>query len=86
MSSERLLGELTSQLDAFIVEFTSLAFVFSGFSVVKTFVLALLSGFLGLTLDRVLRAMIQVHYKCPICGKTIEKKNYCEETVALIKG
>ena len=45
MSSERLLGELTSQLDAFIVEFTS--FAFSGFSVVKTFVLALLSGFLG---------------------------------------
>lgn len=47
MSSERLLGELTSQLDAFIVEFTSLAFAFSGFSVVKTFELALSSGFLG---------------------------------------
>jgi len=80
------LGELASLLGAFIVGFTSLAFAFGEFSVVKTFALALLSGFLGCTLDSVLGATIQARYKCPICGKITEKKNHCGELAALIKG
>lgn len=80
------LGELASLLGAFIVGFTSLAFAFGGFSVVKMFALALLSGFLGCTLDSVLGATIQARYMCPVCGKITEKKNHCGEVATLIKG
>ena len=80
------LGELASLLGAFIVGITSLAFGFGGFSVGKTLVLVLFSGFLGSTLDSVLGATIQARYTCPVCGKITEKKNHCGESATLIKG
>lgn len=53
---------------------------------VISFIIIILSGFLGSLIDSILGASIQVKYKCEKCKKITERKEHCGKETNYYKG
>lgn len=51
-----------------------------------SFVIIVLSGFLGSIIDSILGAIIQVKYQCQKCKEIVETKVHCQKTTIFYKG
>lgn len=51
-----------------------------------SFMIIVLSGFLGSVIDSILGATFQVKYRCPKCKEIVEQKNHCETFATYYKG
>ena len=73
-------------------------FSFAGAAVISTVALAFnkisieecgivtLCAFLGAVFDSLLGSLLQIKYKCSICGKIVEKKEHCGEKTIRYSG
>jgi uncharacterized protein (TIGR00297 family) len=80
------LGMAASLLGGILMGFAAWAVGFSGFTLQKTLVVAVLAGVLGSAFDSLLGASIQARYRCPTCSKTTEKRFHCEQACILTNG
>jgi uncharacterized protein (TIGR00297 family) len=69
-----VVGTVTSVIGALLVAFV--AFAFGALSLPEVLVAAL-AAFLGGVVDSMLGSLIQVKYKCPVCGKIVEREEHC---------
>ena len=69
-----LLGTLASLLGAFLVALIALAFGKANITAVAVIALA---AFLGALVDSALGSLLQVKYKCEVCGEITEKEEHC---------
>lgn len=69
-----ILGTVASLLGAIIIAIIALAMKFISFSEALMVVLA---GFLGAFFDSFIGSILQVKYKCMICGKITEREEHC---------
>ncbi len=76
-----VIGTLSSLVGAFLIG--ALAMLVSGFSFgVKYFLIASLTAFLGAIIDSMLGSLVQVKYRCPVCGTLTEKQTHCDNPTA----
>lgn len=78
-----LLGTGASVIAALAV--SSLAFAFDGIDLVGALIV-LLSAVLGAVFDSFLGSLLQVKYKCRICGSIVEREEHCGEATARHSG
>ena len=69
-----LCGTLSALVAVLIMGGGALAFSAIG---TKGFLIVLISGFGGTVFDSLLGSLVQVKYKCRICGKTVEREEHC---------
>ena len=70
-----LIGSLFGILGAGIIALITLAF---GVADVKLFFIIFVSAFFGMLCDSILGSLLQVKYKCPVCGEITEKRTHCD--------
>jgi uncharacterized protein (TIGR00297 family) len=78
-----VVGTLASLIASTAVAMVSLSFLNIG---IIEFVIILFSGFLGCIFDSFLGSLLQVKYKCNLCGKITEKKTHCGELTERYSG
>ena len=78
-----LLGTGASLLGAFVI--AGIAFAFGAVDFYEALV-ASVCGFLGGVFDSLLGSLVQVKYKCGVCGRIVEKKTHCGESTARYRG
>ena len=71
-----LLGTLASILGATIL--SALALAFGRITLTESFII-LAAGFLGGVFDSMLGSLLQVKYKCGVCGRILEREEHCGE-------
>ena len=74
-----LIGTLFGLLGAGIIALVTLAF---GVADAKLFLIIFVSAFFGMLFDSVLGSLLQVKYKCPVCGEITEKRLHCNTETA----
>ena len=78
-----VIGTVASLLGALLVSLVPLCFgVFS----ITDSLLVSLAAFLGGVLDSMLGSLVQVKYKCPCCGKILEKESHCGTATVKYRG
>ena len=70
-----LIGSLFGILGAGIIALITLAF---GVADAKLFLIIFVSAFFGMLCDSILGSLLQVKYKCPVCGEITEKHMHCD--------
>ena len=70
-----LVGTLFGLLGAAIIALIALSF---GCVDAKLLLIIVTSAFLGMLFDSVLGSLLQVKYKCPVCGEITEKRTHCD--------
>ena len=78
-----LIGTLSSLIAAFAISSLGLLFGVVG---VCNFVIAALAGFLGNIFDSFLGSLLQVKYRCKVCGKFTEKNEHCAKPTVYQSG
>ena len=78
-----ILGLLSSLLGSFVI---GIIYYIGINNSIISFIIIVLSGFLGSIVDSILGASIQVKYKCPICKKITERKIHCKEKTKYERG
>lgn len=71
-----LLGTLASILGATLI--SALALAFGRITLTESFII-LAAGFLGGVFDSMLGSLLQVKYKCGVCGRILEREEHCGE-------
>lgn len=71
-----LLGTLASILGAAII--SALALAFGRITLTESLII-LIAGFLGGVFDSMLGSLLQVKYKCGVCGQILEREEHCGE-------
>ena len=71
-----ILGTLASILGATII--SALALAFGRITLTESLII-LIAGFLGGVFDSMLGSLLQVKYKCIVCGKILEREEHCGE-------
>ncbi len=69
-----LIGTLSSLAASALIAF--IAYLFGMISILE-FILISVSGFLGNVFDSLLGSLVQVKYRCTVCGRLIEKEVHC---------
>ena len=66
----------------------ALSFVAYFFGIVDPFLLLIVSvsAFLGVLFDSILGSLLQVKYKCTVCGKITEREEHCEKRTKIHRG
>lgn len=78
-----LLGTVASLAGASIIALIALAFgAISSFDMI----IVIASGFLGGVLDSLLGSLVQVKYRCAVCGEITEKKLHCNISASKYSG
>lgn len=70
-------GTLASLVGACLISFVAYALGFVGYGL-KEFLIVALCAFLGAIFDSFLGSVIQVKYKCSVCGKITEREEHCD--------
>ena len=71
-----LVGTLSSLVGAAVISALALTFGRITFS---ESLITLLAGFLGGIFDSMLGSLLQVKYKCSVCGKIVEREEHCDK-------
>ena len=74
-----LIGTVASLVGASLISVIAFAFGYVDFYVA---IVISLCGFLGGVFDSLLGSLMQVKYKCTVCGKITERKWHCGEVTA----
>jgi uncharacterized protein (TIGR00297 family) len=83
------LGEFATLLGSFIIGLTAwLLGIFASpeWSFMRVMAIALISGFLGCTVDSIIGATVQGMFRCSICSKITESKKHCGEPSIYVSG
>ena len=70
-----LIGTFAGFVGAFLI--ATIAYAFGALDGKMLFIVAL-AGFLGSVFDSLLGSLLQIKYKCAVCGKITEKKLHCD--------
>lgn len=70
-----LVGSLFGLLGGVLIALISFVF---GVADANIFIIISLSAFLGMLFDSLLGSLLQVKYKCPVCGEITEKRTHCD--------
>lgn len=81
-----LLGELSVLVSTAILTLTISIIGLAPFSPARVFVVTLVSGYTGTTIDSVLGAIWQARYNCKVCGKIVESREHCSTPAQHVKG
>lgn len=71
-----VVGTVASIVAAFVIAFLAYLLRFSNFGFRELLIVAT-SAFLGSVIDSCLGSLLQVKYKCPVCGAVTEKEEHC---------
>jgi len=77
------IGTFSSLVAAFSLSF--IAFSFGTLSIAETLLIAL-AAFLGGVFDSFLGSVLQVKYKCKVCGVIVEKETHCDTPTEKYRG
>lgn len=80
-----LIGTLSSFLAALIISVIAYCLGFNGFGFAE-FVIVSLSAFLGGIFDSFLGSLLQIKYKCIVCGKITEREEHCDTQTVRYSG
>ena len=80
-----LIGTLASLLAAFLIAALAMPLTSMAFSV-EYFLVAASATFLGAVFDSLLGSLLQVKFKCPVCGKLTEKRLHCDTPTEKVQG
>ena len=69
-------GTSASLVAAFLISAAAYFLKMDGYGI-KEFIIVLISAFLGAVFDSMLGSLVQVKYKCEICGKITEREEHC---------
>ena len=69
-------GTLASLVGACLISFIAYAIGFFGYGI-KEFLIVTACAFFGALLDSFLGSLLQVKYKCVVCGKITEREEHC---------
>ena len=69
-----LLGTLASLVGATLISLLALAF---GIITPADLLIVITAGFLGGVFDSLLGSILQVKYKCTVCGSIVEREEHC---------
>ena len=69
-------GTCASLAGAFLISFVAYALGFAGYGIKEFFIVAT-CAFLGAVFDSLLGSVLQVKYKCSVCGKITEREEHC---------
>ncbi len=78
-----LIGTFSSLIASFAIAFLALAF--GEINIFETLIIAA-SAFLGGVFDSFLGSLVQVKYKCSVCGKIVEKEKHCTNPTVKYRG
>lgn len=70
-------GTLASILGALLISYVAYALGLLGYGISELFIVAA-CAFLGAIFDSILGSLLQVKYRCQICGKTTEREEHCD--------
>ena len=70
-------GTLASLIGALLISSVAYGLGLTGYGIREFFVVAV-SAFLGAILDSLLGSLLQVKYRCPICGTITEREEHCD--------
>lgn len=80
------LGEAAAILGSGLIGFVAWVLNAQTWSLPTILMIALVSGFLGCTLDSLIGATIQAQYRCSVCGKITEKERHCNQPSIHLRG
>jgi len=83
------LGEFATLLGSFIIGLAAwLLGIFASpeWDFMRVMAIALISGFLGCTVDSMIGATVQGMFRCSICNKITESKKHCGESSIYVSG
>lgn len=83
------LGEFATLLGSFIIGLAAWLLGVSAspeWNFIRVMTIALISGFLGCTVDSMIGATVQGMFRCSICNKITESKKHCGEPSIYISG
>jgi len=69
-------GTSASLVAAFLISAVAYFLKMDGYGI-KEFIIVWISAFLGAVFDSMLGSLVQVKYKCEICGKITEREEHC---------
>jgi len=78
-----LIGTCASVLGAVII--SGFALAFGRITPIESLIVVF-SGFMGGVFDSMLGSLLQVKYKCSVCGKILEREEHCGETTVKHSG
>ena len=78
-----LLGTVASLVASFVITLISFAL---GMIDIKGAIILALIAFLGMIFDSALGSLLQIKYKCTVCGRITEKKEHCEASTVKYRG
>ncbi|MBL7118408.1 DUF92 domain-containing protein [Candidatus Bathyarchaeota archaeon] len=81
-----LLGEFSVLLSTIILTLTVWAIGVNSFSFTELFLVILISGYAGTTIDSILGATYQARYECKVCGRIVESRKHCDKPTQHVKG
>ena len=71
-----VVGTVSSFVAAALIALVALSIGFVGFGIFEALIV-LLCAFVGAFIDSALGSLVQVKYRCGICGRILEKKVHC---------
>ena len=80
------LGEIATILGAGLIGLVAWTLNPQTWSLPTILIVALISGFLGSTLDSLIGATVQAKYRCSVCGKITEKRHHCNHPSIYLGG
>ena len=78
-----ILGTFSSLMGVTLIAL--IAFAFGNFSIIDA-LFAIVCGFLGAVFDSFLGSLLQIKYKCNICGRIVEREEHCGEKTIKYSG
>jgi uncharacterized protein (TIGR00297 family) len=78
-----LVGTVASLVASFVITLISFAL---GMTDIKGAIILALVAFLGMIFDSALGSLLQIKYRCSVCGRITEKKEHCAATTVKYRG
>ena len=78
-----LIGTLASLLGAALISLVPFAF---GIRNITVYVIVVVSAFVGAIFDSLLGSLLQVKYKCTVCGEVTEREVHCKKNTKKCSG